>query len=127
VGERKGIDMKLEEIRKIQEERQRKIDILRESAKNLNLSPSERKERIRVMKSAQENLSLALMVLSQDCPHIILEKQPEDFGGWPDYGAAECDICGQSFGWYCPDSPDRYCHYKVGENCIYCGDPDERK
>ena len=41
---------------------------------------------------------------------------------------ASCAICGQDFGWWCPKSPDHYCHYENGEyGCDYCGEPDERK
>jgi len=27
------------------------------------------------------------------------------------YGSAKCKYCEQTFGWYCPKSPDKSCHY----------------
>lgn len=64
-----------------------------------------------------------------------------------------CGYCGDSLGWHCPDSPDGVCHYAdeedttyqlldgtiqevpiaphgyrfFGENCVICGEPEERK
>ena len=51
---------------------------------------------------------------------------------------ARCDICGQDGGWYCPDSPNHACdyerydpemggHYSDYDECIHCGEPEERK
>lgn len=40
---------------------------------------------------------------------------------------AVCSICGSQFGWYCDKSPTHHCEYEVGENCIHCGQPEERK
>ena len=65
--------------------------------------------------------------------HVIVRKsEPEEyFKGYsqefPDWGAARCFVCGESLGWYCPDSPDGACHYSKGEGCDYCGEPSERK
>jgi len=69
------------------------------------------------------------------------------------YGAT-CDICEKDFGWWCDKSPDHVCHYftepydaKNGkvllvsgkkikppahkyeslDNCLFCGEPEERK
>jgi len=43
--------------------------------------------------------------------------------------SAVCAICFRDFGWWCPDSPDHLCKYDwdVGEGCLFCGDPEERK
>ncbi len=43
--------------------------------------------------------------------------------------SAECLVCRNSFGWFCPDSVDGICEYDMehGEWCIHCGDPEERK
>lgn len=39
-----------------------------------------------------------------------------------------CEVCGKSFGWFCPKSPDMKCHYsKSYDGCDYCGMPEERK
>jgi hypothetical protein len=68
------------------------------------------------------------------------------------YESAYCECCDRDFGWYCPNSPDKTCHYStergkvslitgdwidmpVGhdtmyeseDSCIYCGEPSERK
>lgn len=43
---------------------------------------------------------------------------------------ARCAICDDDGGWYCPDSPSHACEYDYdtnGENCVYCGEPIERK
>ena len=46
---------------------------------------------------------------------------------WASTGAY-CFVCGRSFGWWCPSSPDHLCHYEDhNEFCKYCGMPDERK
>ena len=48
---------------------------------------------------------------------------------WASTGAY-CLICGQSFGWWCPESPEHYCSYKKSKNpddCDYCHMPSERK
>lgn len=61
-----------------------------------------------------------LYKLIRNCDHFII-----NFG---DYESAVCDICGTSFGWYCRESPKKYCEYKAGdESCIHCGQPSERK
>ena len=52
-----------------------------------------------------------------------------------DFGGAYCDICGESFGWYCEQSPVKYCEYGAGEygevnhfiECKHCGQPRSRK
>ena len=40
-----------------------------------------------------------------------------------------CQICDEDFGWACAKGPKGYCEYddKHGEDCIYCGQPSERK
>jgi hypothetical protein len=48
-------------------------------------------------------------LLRGDCWHVIEERGP--------VGGARCVSCGDwmrdgnTFGWYCPDSPDHQCHY----------------
>ena len=92
------------------------------------------KEHVHVV--AQAKLGL----LKRECEtlgHLIAPswaREHERLGGG-DFGGAHCLICLESFGWYCPDSPDHLCHYedkpypKTGspEICIYCGYPGERK
>lgn len=45
------------------------------------------------------------------------------------YGSALCQHCQKRLGWWCYISPKNYCEYddKHGENCIHCGEPEERK
>lgn len=46
---------------------------------------------------------------------------------------AVCSVCGNSLGWYCPDSPTHLCDYRQEDEsydedcCRYCGQPEERK
>lgn len=58
--------------------------------------------------------------LIKNCKHLIVEIK--------DFGGAYCDICGESFGWYCKQSPIKYCTYKINHiNCDFCGQPKSRK
>lgn len=76
-------------------------------------------------------------ILKQECEalgHLIApswareHKWPGDTEPRGDFGGAHCLICMQSFGWYCPDSPDHICRYtKSRDYCDYCGYPEERK
>lgn len=49
------------------------------------------------------------------------------------YDSARCDVCGTHFGWFCPESPNGVCDYDQPDgsydedNCIHCGNPEERK
>jgi hypothetical protein len=73
------------------------------------------------------------------CTHVIIKGQvlyspAKERIVWTHEGydddccSASCAICGQDFGWWCPKSPDHYCHYDKGDyGCDYCGEPDERK
>jgi hypothetical protein len=40
-----------------------------------------------------------------------------------------CLICGENLGWWCDKSPIHRCLYNKdgSENCLYCGEPEERK
>ena len=43
---------------------------------------------------------------------------------------ANCEECGEDLGWSCPKNPKGFCEYdfpKSGEECIHCGEPEERK
>lgn len=47
-------------------------------------------------------------------------------------GGRRCSDCNKSTGWWCPTGPNNECEYDwendpVGDNCIYCGEPEERK
>lgn len=46
----------------------------------------------------------------------------------PNSDSVYCKKCKTDLGWKCPVSSDKVCHYKNGqENCIFCGEPNERK
>lgn len=59
--------------------------------------------------------------LIRECKHLIVCMH--------DFGGAYCDICGESFGWYCKKSPVLYCEYGEEDyiNCKHCGQPRSRK
>jgi hypothetical protein len=68
--------------------------------------------------------------LKSKCVHPVLVVNMWDVNVWDVdvTGTVQCAICGHDFGWWCPDSPDEYCHYEDHkEECIYCGCPEERK
>lgn len=58
----------------------------------------------------------------------ILEKLKTD--KWASCGTV-CIICGEHFGWFCPEAPDKskpYCTYETKRyGCDHCGMPRERK
>jgi len=62
-----------------------------------HVEDKERKDLITVLRKG-------LDYLYQTCPHNIDYTDKEDRG-------ATCSICGIGFGWYCPESPDKRCHY----------------
>jgi ribonuclease HI len=90
----------------------------------------------------KEKVSQSFSDMKNSCKHNI--KKSGD--------SACCSLCDRYFGWYCPDSKDKCCHY-FSENgkvelitgeivnvpkshdqyhedydwCIFCGDPEERK
>jgi hypothetical protein len=53
------------------------------------------------------------------CLHMVIESE---------FGGAECGVCGQDFGWFCPIGLKSICEYTDGDECcIHCGQPEERK
>jgi len=65
------------------------------------------------------NIQDTLNKLIRECNHLIV---------CTDFGGAYCDICGESFGWYCEESPTKYCDHSVHFiECKYCGEPRSRK
>lgn len=70
--------------------------------------------------------------LQVECTHDEVEQK---------YNSCVCAICGETLGWWCPDSPTNTCQYPIPtgngvgqppwkwgdeEECIYCGKPLER-
>ena len=81
------------------------------------------------IKEARDNLLFAkkkvlnLEALCQKNGHAVVSRSS---------GGAFCLVCGVSLGWYCPKSPTKVCNYDyekdpLGDCCIYCGLPEERK
>lgn len=55
---------------------------------------------------------------SKGCFHIIIKEGD----------IAICETCRTDFGWYCDENPTNYCEYGLeGEDCIFCGEPEERQ
>lgn len=84
------------------------------------LSPvvKDMKHYIKVMHNALAYVNSAMSQLRRTCEHHIVR----------DEDSAVCQICGEDFGWWCPESPDHKCEYPDGEEvCRFCGQPDERK
>jgi hypothetical protein len=82
------------------------------------LTPDERRTEIAALRAKIEVMQMEAAELAMDCPHNIVQNGD----------SAECDICGDDFGWWCPTSPDHRCDYPDGsEYCRHCGEPDERK
>jgi hypothetical protein len=102
-------------------------------------------ERRQAIDEAQSKLNEAqdnLRMLKLGCTHNLVHN-----GNW-----CRCDVCSVPLGWFCPSSPDHCCHYysvegkiflidgtvvevhpthdpkyETEDNCIFCGEPNERK
>lgn len=116
------------------------------------MSDKERHDRIRELEFRKHELNAELEDLYEMCTHKIACGSHK----WND-DLAFCLVCGTGFGWYCTESPDHSCHYfsEVDENgnpivelhdgtihrlpsdhnaeyetndqCLFCGNPEERK
>lgn len=107
------------------------------------MEPAERRAKITDLKQQAVALQQEAYRLQEECPHKV---GPGD----KTTAYAVCEGCNKNFGWHCPDSPDHVCHYEAYdgkvemidgtlvdqpadysddnyEDCIYCGQPDERK
>ena len=79
------------------------------------------KQQIQQAQKEKDEASRKLARLMIACTHEKIKKS---------YASAVCDTCGRDFGWFCPKSSDNACEYNWethGEDCIYCGQPEERK
>jgi len=79
----------------------------------------ELKEQIRIATEALTSAHNHLEMLRQSCKQHLWKNS-----GW---GSVNCAVCGKDGGWYCPKSPNSCCEYDENEECIYCGQPEERK
>ena len=101
----------------------------------------ELKEAIEKAEIAAQNARGTASALRYKCEkagHVVKVKtKPSYVGGkgeykWEDWGSAQCEVCGVGLGWYCTESPKHYCEYdptdeNAGDDCIHCGEPEERK
>ena len=62
------------------------------------------KNRILSIKSQINDLQNKLHQAKSACTHVVNPPKEE-------WLSVSCEICGQDFGWYCPESPDCTCHY----------------
>jgi len=105
-----------------------------------------KEERRKLFSDVTELLELAQIIQSrliESCPHEIFQHGDSVY----------CNICKKDFGWWCPDSPDHTCHYfsmdgmvelldgttierpkgaidpqyETEDQCLFCGQPEERK
>jgi len=115
----------------------------------MNLTPEQNahKSRIDALYASIGKLEDELTELIGQCRHVF-DDGKDEFG----HDMAQCLVCGESFGWYCPKSPDHVCHYwsndgwlvlidgteamvpeghdstcESSDSCIFCGQPEERK
>ena len=80
---------------------------------------SQRRELPESLRNAANVLDrIQAMQNTKKCDHLIIED---------DCGSASCEKCGEDFGWYCQISTKRFCEYEGEEDCIHCGEPEERK
>lgn len=94
------------------------------------------------IKQFKDNVADVYHLLKRSCKHKINKSGD----------SAVCSSCGVDFGWYCPKSKDKSCHYssdngkvrlntgqlvnvpedhdcdyETYDSCIFCGDPQERQ
>ena len=91
-------------------------------------------EHIKLLRKAVDVASSALYIAQKACEHEFFTHDPYDpTDRWFSSTFAPCTKCGIDGpdGWYCHTSPTKLCDYKdedwMCDNCIYCGNPQERK
>lgn len=83
---------------------------------------------VSVLKERLREAEKGLEMYQEDCKHTNIEVSNSGL-------SAKCKDCGnEPRGWYCPESTNMGCEYEcpiTGESnfdeCIYCGEPYERK
>jgi hypothetical protein len=90
------------------------------SQEPLSLTTEQQRQKI-VIREAREALAEAASALSR---LLRLHRHLPVEGS---FSGAECAICEEDLGWWCPDSPHHLCVYKDSEFCIHCGQPSERQ
>ena len=85
----------------------------------MNLDQEAYAKKISSLRDYIRGIQEILNKLIRECKHLIISS---------DWAGAYCNICGESFGWYCEKSPTKYCEYNKDHiNCDYCGEPRSRK
>lgn len=84
------------------------------------MEPWQVKLKAEIKKTTKEfyDVERHLWSLKYQCVPHVYEKRDN---------TAVCVICGHKGGWWCEKSPDNVCAYDTDENCIFCGEPEERK
>lgn len=76
---------------------------------------------LKILKRQLVNITKQIADIKDNCRHTVVERDE----------VAYCEDCETDFGWWCPDSPDHFCHYgippKKKKNCMWCTDYLERK
>lgn len=62
--------------------------------------------RLERMQKLNEFVKYQIKEIKKHCPHQLTE-----FKLTNDSSIAKCEQCDSELGWWCPDSPDRICHY----------------
>ena len=71
----------------------------------------------------------AILQIQHECEHKIFESHFYSNGRLiVPGGISPCPKCNLRIeGWFCPKSKTNQCEYKIGDQCIHCGHPEERK
>lgn len=122
-------------------------DLRKIVGQELTQSEQEYKDKIESLELNVKLIQEEINTLKDQCPHKIYYKPNESV--W-------CSICSKDFGWHCKNSPDHSCHYSnelldisgkfivnlhngqtstfrpreikylISDECLFCGEPDER-
>ena len=88
--------------------------------KNPTLEQKHRKSLVDLRRAQLSTAQKNLMEARAGCDHFIIKV------GY----SSVCEICAKDFGWYCEDSPKKYCEYDESSgwiDCKHCGQPTTRK
>ena len=116
-------------MREVAEIMMKKIEWVR--SRGLNHEEKEQAMALILAEEALLKAQIKVNGLKARCTHRVLEVNIFESFEDNETGTVRCALCNKGFGWFCPKSPDRYCHYPEtpspnGDVCIFCGQPDER-
>lgn len=123
--------------------------------KSDKMTPQEVSLEVQALENHIDNLEHQLETAREELSYIRLKGCRHEIENIA--GHASCSACKLELGWYCKDSPDHHCHYystdngksvelstgekvpnpgfeedyeplyETDDNCLFCGEPDERK